>query len=114
DDTPVSPARICASLLAVVTIAAACLADALAPQRAAATPGHGRHVAAARIDLASAGVYEMTVVVHTARRRARVTVRIGPAVHRVHARRHRAVIRQRVAVRGHEIRITARARHAAP
>jgi polysaccharide biosynthesis protein PslG len=110
----VSPARLCALLLAALTIAATCLLGSLAPPRAGAVPGRAAHVSATAVHVTTAGVYELTVLIHTTGRRANLTVRIGSVVRRVRTTDHRAVIRLRLTVRGHDLRITARSRDAAP
>jgi hypothetical protein len=64
--------------------------------------------------VASAGVYEMTVVIKTDSRSANLRVTIGPIARHVLLSNHRAVVRQQLTVTGRDVPIRASASNASP
>jgi len=116
------PVRVLSAFVVVLALAGACLLASVGAPRARAAARIARVVATqhgarhARVDeqVAAAGLYEVTVQIHTNSRHAHLTVRIGSVVRRVRVRRHIAVLRTRLLVRGHRVSIVARARRASP
>jgi len=108
---PIVPVLALMFVVAAVT-AATPHAGAAAPSRSTKAATANAPAARALVDerIASPGVYEMTVVVTTRRESGRLTVTIGSIVRRIQVSHHLAVVRQRVTVRGRDLRIGATGR----